>query len=114
MLGRRPKTLAMQSVSQVPGFPGPMRHYGVLCKCIELAATCVAFDSGVKAISIKRLKPGTKPCQFPRRQLLDRLFNVFGCCHSNNIPLRKRGEKPDRPVALDAVRPARSQAAARR
>jgi len=94
MLGRRPKMLAMPSVSQAPGFPDPMRRYGVLGKRVELAATCVTFDGRVKVVGIKRFEPRTKPCQFPGRQLLDGLFNVFGLGHLGNIPSRKRSEKP--------------------
>lgn len=94
MIGRRPKTLAMQSVSQVPGFPGPICSYGFFGKIIELAAARVTLDGRVKAIGVKRFKPGAKPCQLAGRQLLDGLFDVFGCGHFGNIPSRNGREKP--------------------
>ena len=89
-----PKSSATPSVSQVPGFPGPMCRYSFLCQCVELASMRITFDGCVELIGVKRFKPGTKSRKFPRRQLLDGLFNVFGCCHSSNITSRKRREKP--------------------
>lgn len=55
-----------------------MRCDGFLCKCIKLAVTRITFDGRVEPTGVKRFKPGAKSRQFPRRQLLDRLFNVFG------------------------------------
>src|SRR5215218_7156931 len=96
MLGRRPKSWT-PSVSQVSRFPGPMRCYSFLCQCIELAGTRIAFDGGVELIGVKRFKPGTRSRQLRGRQLLDGLFNVFGCSHFSNITSRKRRERQLRP-----------------
>jgi hypothetical protein len=96
MIGRTPKKLATRSVSQVPGFSGPICCHCFLGKRIEFAIMCVAFDGRVEAIGVKRFKPGTKPCQLTGRQLLDGLFDVFGCGHLGNIPSRKGREKPCR------------------
>jgi hypothetical protein len=61
MIGKRPKTLAMLSVSQVPGSAGAIFRNGLLCKCVELAGVCITFDGRVELIGVKRLKPRTKP-----------------------------------------------------
>jgi hypothetical protein len=90
---RRPKILAMQSVSQVPGLPGAVRRDSFLSKCIQLAIARVAFDRRVETVGIKCFEPGTKSRQFPGRQLLNGLFDVFGCGHSSNITRAKRREK---------------------
>jgi hypothetical protein len=66
-LGRRPKKLVTQRVSQVPGFPGPMRRYSFLRQCIELAGLRVTFDGYVELIGVKGFKPGTKSRQLPGR-----------------------------------------------
>jgi hypothetical protein len=94
MIGKRPKTLAMLSVSQVSGFAGAISCNGLLCKRVELAGMRVTFDGRIESIGVKRFKPGSKSRQFSRRELFDGLFNVFGCCHSGNITPRKRSEKP--------------------
>ena len=94
MLGKQPKTLAMQRVSQVPGLPGAIRRDGFLRKRIELAVTRITFDRCIEPVGVKRFEPGTKSRQLPGRQLLDGFFNVFGCCHLSNITPQKRGEKP--------------------
>jgi len=94
MIGKRPKISATQSVSQVAGFASAIRRDGFLCECVELAGVRITLDGSVEAIGVKRFKPDTKSGQFLRRQLLDGLFNVFGCCHSSNITPRRRSEKP--------------------
>ena len=67
MIGKRPKTLAMLSVSQVPGFAGAICRNGLLCKCVELAGVGITFNSRVELIRIKHFKPGAKPRQLSRR-----------------------------------------------
>ena len=67
MIGKRPKTLAMPSVSQVSGLAGAICRNGLLRKRVELAGVRIAFDGSIEAIGIKRFKPGTKPRQFSRR-----------------------------------------------
>jgi hypothetical protein len=61
MTGKRPKTLAMRSASQVPGLSGTIRRDGFLCKCVELAGARITFDGRVEFIGVKRFKPSTKP-----------------------------------------------------
>ena len=62
MIGKRPKTSATQSVSQVPGFASAIRRDSFLCKCVELAGVRITFDGSVEAIGVERFKPGTKSC----------------------------------------------------
>ena len=73
--------MATRSVSQVSGLPGAIRRDGFLGKCIELAVARVSFDRRVETVGIKCFEPSTKSCQFSGRQLLNGLFNVFGCGH---------------------------------
>jgi hypothetical protein len=80
MIGRLPKTWAMLNVSQVGGFASAIGCDGFLCKCVELARMRITFDRCVKALGVKCFKPGTKPGQFSRRQLLNGLFDIF-CGH---------------------------------
>jgi len=67
MLGKQSKKLATPSVSQVPGFPGPMRRYSFLRESIELAGMRITFDGFVELIGVKGFKPGTKSRQLPGR-----------------------------------------------
>jgi hypothetical protein len=85
MPGKQSKTLAMQSVSQIPGLSGAIGRDGFLCKGIKFAVTRITFNGRIEPIGVKRFKPGTKPRQLRWSQLLDGLFNVFGSCHPGNI-----------------------------
>jgi len=90
MLGRPPRIWEKPSVSQVSGPPCAVRCQRLLCGSIELARVGVALDGCVKAIGVKGFEPGTKPCQFPGRQLLDGFLDVFGGCHLGNITPNSR------------------------
>lgn len=63
MIDKRPKILAMPSVSQVPRLAGVMCRYRFLCKYVQLAGVCISFDGRVELIRIECFKPCAKPCQ---------------------------------------------------
>ena len=81
---KRSKIAVMPSASQISSFPGAVRRYGFFCECVKFAGTRVMFNGRVEAIGVKRLEPSPESCQFPRRQLFDGLFDVFGCCEQYN------------------------------
>jgi hypothetical protein len=85
MFDKRPKIVVMPSASQISGSSGAMSRDRFLCQCIKFAGTRITFNGRVELIGVKRFEPSTKSGQLPGRQLLDGLFDVFGCCHSRNI-----------------------------
>ncbi len=77
-----------------------MCSQGFLCQCIKLSSTHIAFDRGVEAIGVERVKPGPKSRQFSGGQLLHSFFNVFGGCHGTNITPETHSEKPGKGARL--------------
>ncbi len=85
VLDTRPKIVVMPSASQISGSSWAIRCDRFLCECIKFAGMRITFNGRVKLIGDERFEPGTKSGQLLGRQLLDRLFKVFGCSHSLDI-----------------------------
>jgi hypothetical protein len=68
-----------------------MCREGLFGKCIEFSGACIVLNGRVEPIGVKYLEPGTQTGQFPRFQLLDGFFDVFGSRHAGDIaPVRRR------------------------
>ena len=70
-----------------------MCRQGLFCKRIEFSGLRIVLNGRVEPIGVKHLKPSTETCQFPRIQLLDGFFAVFGGRHMRNIASVRRYEK---------------------
>jgi hypothetical protein len=87
-----------------------MCRQGLFCKRIEFSGLRIVLNGRVEPIGVKHLKPCTETCQFPRIQLVDGFFDVFGGRHMRNIASVRRYEKV-RVNADGSITPARSRAA---
>lgn len=71
----------MQSASQVPSATRLKVFKRLFGKSIELASLDVTLDRLIKTFRLELLKPSAKPLKLLDRQLSDRFFDVFECCH---------------------------------